>query len=329
MCIKIGLVGFGRMGREHAKQIDFISGVEIGFIIEPSPENRELARQKYANTNVQIFTDLTAVLGHHQVDGWIVTSSTKSHIEIARALLIKQQKVLLEKPLAITGAQALEIRDLVKDGSSNLMLGHILLWSREFKAFLEEAQKRGKITSIHASRQRPEAHREIYLGEPLFSIVMVHDFYCIQTLMHGVEPTTFDGETKPNISVGDDFSMAQLGWEDNASALIEANYLLPTTPFTEAIDEISATGEGWYANLRYGSGVITVLNQDGLRDIPIGGYEGEGIGSYFDEALRSEINDFCSLLRGKIEVPFGARYQDACQVQGWIDRLIASSREDH
>lgn len=329
MSIRIGLVGFGRMGREHAKQIDFISGVEIGFIVEPNRENYELARQKYANTDVQIFTDLIAVLGNHHVDGWIITASTKSHIEVARALLLKQQKVLLEKPLAISGTQALEIQDLVKDGSSNLMLGHILLWSREFKAFLQEVQKRGKITSIHASRQRPEKHRKIYLGEPLFSLVMVHDLYCIQTLMHGAEPTTFDGETKLNVSLGDDLSIAQLGWEDNAGAYVEANYLLPTTPFTDAIDEISATGEGWYANLRYGSGVITVLDQEGLRNIPIGGYEGEGIDSYLDEALRSEINDFCSLLQGKIEVPFGARYQDACQVQGWIDRLIASSREDH
>ena len=323
--LRIGLVGFGKMGKEHARQISYLPSMEIALVVEPHAAHLESARAILSSGSTQFFTTLSSALETEGIDGWIITSSTKTHIAIAKELLEKGCIILLEKPIAITGLQASELREVVKTDSSNLMLGHILLWSREFQALQAEVEKRGGITSIHCSRLRPTSHRVEYLGESLFSLVMVHDLYCVQSLMQGAEPLSFAGETRHHVSEGDDLSIGQLQWQDSAIAILEANYFLPTSQFTQAIDEISVTGEGWYVKLAYESGLITVLDDAGLRTIRVRPFDEEGLDSFFDDALRNEIKHFGALIQGKLPVPSGAKYEDACQVQNWIDRLISSS----
>ena len=104
--MKIGIIGFGNMGFSHAQQLSYIEGAEIAVVIEPHAANLEKAREYYTGKKVTFFSDLEAGLGDSNVEAWIVASSTNSHVAISKRLLELGFKVLLEKPLANSFAEA-------------------------------------------------------------------------------------------------------------------------------------------------------------------------------------------------------------------------------
>ena len=59
--------------------------------------------------------------------------STSEHVHVATKLLRAGKHVLLEKPIAETLTQAESLAPLINADSSNLMLGHIVLFNSEFK----------------------------------------------------------------------------------------------------------------------------------------------------------------------------------------------------
>lgn len=297
--LQIGLVGFGRMGQEHARQIANSGDMELVLIVEPGQANLVAAHGSPSASEAEIFADLENGIEVCEVDGWIVSSPTKSHVGITRALLEKDQRVLLEKPIADRRASAQELADLVQPDSANLMMGHILLWSPEFQELRTKVALHGNIHEISALRQRSHSHRIDYPGESLFSLLMVHDLYCIQSLTKGREPTNIVGQTRTHAAGGEHWAKAHLTWDDSTVATAESNYFLPDHPADLIDDEISVRGESWSEMIEYHGN--------------------------FDRALRNELAHFAALLRGEVEVPIGARYADALQIQGWVDTLISSA----
>lgn len=287
------------MGQEHARQMADSVEMHVSVIVEPSQENLARARQFKGLSEAQLFVDLERGLAEGKVDGWIVSSPTKSHVGITRALLEKDQRVLLEKPIADSRESAGELQDLVQSDSANLMMGHILLWSPEFRELRSKVDTHGNIQEISALRQRSQSHRIDYPGESLFSLLMVHDLYCIQSLTEGKEPIEIFGTTRSHSAGGENWATAHLTWADSTVATAESNYFLPDLPAGLIADEISVRGEKWIETVEY---------------------HGD-----FDQALRNELAHFAALLRGEVAVPRGARYEDALQVQGWVDRLILSA----
>lgn len=326
--MKIGIVGFGAMGTMHADQIGYLEGVEISRVVEPGRENRAKAQVYFANTQVEIFEGLEDALLNSALDGWIVTSSTKTHIPIAEKLLTLGHKVLLEKPLAQSYEEARQLKDLVKHDSSNLMLGHILLWNKQFKLLREEVQKLGEIFSIRCSRERFAGTRLLYQGESPFSLLMVHDLYTAHSLMSGSQPTEFSAQVRKHPEGGVDLAQGQLTWSNGAFATFLANYLIPDgIPGGGNIDEFIVSGDGWRVQLIYDSGVITVTTPAGIRSVSVPLPVRRGATSYFDDALRNELEHFFDVIRGKSSILKGSSYEDACQIQGWISKFITLTQE--
>jgi UDP-N-acetylglucosamine 3-dehydrogenase len=289
------------MGQDHARIVKSLDGAKVTVVVEPNQENLDLARKMLASDGVSYFSDLQEALRSDRVDGWIVSSSTYSHVEVTRALLRSGAKVLLEKPIAESIQSALELKDYVELESSNLMMGHILLWSEEFSSLLNRVVARGEIREIRAFRPRSASHRIDYPNESPFSLLMVHDLYCIQVLTRGVEPSSIQGSTFLHEKGGVDRAIGILEWPNGASAHAESNYLIPDDSEVKSEDYISVKGLDWEESVRYKGN--------------------------FDLALRNELQHFMALLRGETKVPLGARYDDAIQIQRWVDTLMASAQQ--
>jgi predicted dehydrogenase len=327
--MKIGLVGFGSMGTLHANQLRHIEDVDISIIVEPGVKNRDNAKTYFASMEVEIFEKLDDALSKNAPDAWIVTSSTNTHIPIAQKLLSKGHKVLLEKPLAESYKTACLLKDFVKKDNSNFMLGHILLWNKEFQFLRSEVKKLGEITSIKCSRERFAGTRLLYPGESPFSLLMVHDLYTVHSLMSGIQPAKFSAQVRKHPKGGVDLAQGQLSWTNGAFASLLANFLIPDEIEGGGnIDELTVSGSGWRVQLIYDSGFITLTTAAGVRVLPVPPPLRDGARNYFDDALRSEQEDFFDLIRGKSSVMNGASYDDACQIQEWISRFIALTEEN-
>jgi len=325
--MKIGIIGFGNMGFSHAQQLSYIEGAEIAVVIEPHGANLEKARRYYIGKNVAFFSDLETGLQDSNIEAWIVASSTNSHVVISKRLLELGFKVLLEKPLASSLSEAENLSSFVKKDSTNLMLGHILLWNLEFQMLCEEVKKLGKINAINCSRQRSADHRTNYPGESPFTLTMIHDLYTVFKLLDGQAPINFSAQTREHAQGGVDWAQAQIAWADNVIASFTANFHIPNGT-VGGIDEISLYGDGWLVNLIYDSGVISVTTESGIRKINVPSPNNEGATNHFDFALREEIQHFLKVIAGNLSVPLGARYEDACAMQKWLDNLISLTKSE-
>lgn len=327
--IKLGIIGFGGMGKLHAEQLRYFENASVIAIVEPDHANLTNAETFFLGENVIFFNDVESALENTRADGWIVSSSTKTHISITKILLERGYKVLLEKPLSRTLDEAKAIGPLVEPESNNLMLGNILIWNREFQLLKEEVSRLGKINAINASRQRSANHRERYPDESPFALTMVHDLYTIYSLLDGKLPTRFSAQQRRHNLGGVDLVQAQLAWNDNLFAGLQANFLIPDDIHGGGnIDEFSVAGEGWLVRLRYDSGFLWIAQGGNIRLVDIDLSQREGIKDYFDDALRSELEHFIKLIKGLAKVPLGARYLDACHVQSWIDHFISLVEEE-
>ena len=61
-------------------------------------------------------------------EAWVVACTTAAHVSVATRLLECGKTVLLEKPISDDLDNALSLKPLVKTDSSNLMIGHIILF---------------------------------------------------------------------------------------------------------------------------------------------------------------------------------------------------------
>ena len=324
----LGIVGFGGMGLYHARQLQHISDATVLVVVDPIAANQERAREFFGNQRVEIFSNIMQALEKVGVAGWIVASSTATHIPITRAILERGGIVLLEKPIAKSLIEAESIAPLVLEDSTNLMMGHTLLWHRQFKTIQELLKSRGRFKAIYASRPRSEDHRVRYPGETPFSLTMVHDLYTLFALVEGREPIRFSATQREHHEGGADVALAQLHWEDGLLASLRADYLIPDSVAAEVSrDELEIAGDDWSMQLPYDKGFIRLSSSGGLTEIPCELPPRNGVNDFYEDAIRNELEHFIALVRGSAVVPIGARYRDACRIQQWIDRFIALAEE--
>lgn len=326
--LKVGIIGFGAMGKMHADQIAYLDYVEIVSVVETFPDNRIAAEKYFNNQGTVVYEDLTVALEASVLDGWIVTSSTKSHIAITKQLLEYGASVLLEKPIGESLESAKSLSNLLKKDPSKLMLGHILLWSKEFLAFKSVVEQAGSLYSMSCARNRSADHRVRYPGESPISLIMVHDLYMVHNLMAGKEPKKFSAQIRNHQLGGMDLALGQLGWENNEFASFVAHFLVPEgLPEEVNADQISAWGDDWMAKMTFGKGEIEFHSRGNSRVIAIDPPTRLGATNYFDDALRSEQECFFEVIKSKASIPLGATYEDACQIQGWVDTFNSLTQD--
>lgn len=326
--LELGIIGFGNMGRLHAEQLKYLPNVRVSAIVDTDEKNREDARNFFGQRSVGVFSDVDEALNASEVRTWVVASSTDTHIHIVERLLKRACKVLLEKPIATTLEEAESIRSLVHENSANVMMGHILLWHREFLAVKSLLPEVGKIHSIFASRQRSRDHRVRYPKETPFSLTMVHDLYSVFALLSGASPSSLFAQQRAHEQGGIDLALAEITWRtpEEILAIFHANFLLPKgLPGGSTIDDLQISGENGVIRLNYESGYLTVLSAGAAREVEVPRPKGTGLESFFDDALRRELENFVDVARNQGAVPIGARYEDACQIQNWIESLIKSA----
>ncbi|MDL2323485.1 Gfo/Idh/MocA family oxidoreductase, partial [Bacteroidales bacterium OttesenSCG-928-A17] len=115
--LKIGLVGLGLIGKEHAESIARIPGIELVAITEFNKELLE-AQKKYLG--VKAYSDYKEMIDNEDLD--VVHNCTPNvlHYEINKYALEKGIHVYSEKPLAMTVAQGEELTELArKKGLAN------------------------------------------------------------------------------------------------------------------------------------------------------------------------------------------------------------------
>ncbi|MCH9654553.1 MAG: Gfo/Idh/MocA family oxidoreductase [Planctomycetes bacterium] len=314
--MKIGVIGLGRFGRLHALTLSRLAEAELVGVVARRQES--LAAISKELPDVSGWTNLTQAIEESDAEAWVVACTTRSHVTVARELLERDKVVLLEKPIAESLEEAESLATLVQPDSSNLMIGHIVLFNSEYQQLREVARERGPISYIDCVRHRPASIVENFPGENPLHAAMVHDLYATQVLLDCAEPDHFSAQFHRTATGDIDLAVAQLKWNDGPVASFAASYLTPAGMPPRGIDRTEVFGVGWSARIEPNPRPISVWDSEASWPLAL-----EVRANPPSGMMAEELRCFCRVVRKMEAVPTGATYKDAMQVQRWMEKLNA------
>ena len=314
--VKIGVIGLGRFGRLHALTLAGLAEAELVTVV--ARRQQSLDRIHTELPDVPGWLDLGRAVDESDAEAWVVACSTEDHVSVTRLLLQAGKSVLLEKPIANCLPDAESLAPLVKVDSSNLMLGHILLFNSEFKQLREEVSRRGRPTLIDCVRHRPATIVTDFPGENPLVAAMIHDLYSAQVLIGCEEPKRFTSQFHCTRDGHVDVALAQLEWPNGTLGSFKASYLTPKGMAPRGFDRMEVCGEGWAARILPNPRPVEVWDERAQWPMAL---EIRTDSSGPTGMMAEELRCFCRVVRGQCPVPAGATYSDALQVQRWIHRL--------
>ena len=218
---RICVVGAGRWGMNHIRTLDGL-GMLAG-VVEASVATREALQEQFPG--VRLFPNTREAVAEG-FDGFTVATPAETHFRIAKFLIEQGQHVLVEKPLTLKTADALELKQLAAEKGVNLMVGHLLLFHpaiQTMKKLIGEG-KIGRLQYLYSNRLNLGAVRT---EENILWSFAPHDISIFQYLIGDlpVEIVSRGGKfLQPDIH---DSSMTVLTYPNNVVGHIFVNWLHP------------------------------------------------------------------------------------------------------
>lgn len=320
--VRAAVVGLGRFGRLHSLTLNGLAETELVGVVARRDASLQALQEELPG--IPGWTNLEEAIDECDAEAWVVACTTAAHVEVTRTLLKAGKTVLLEKPISESLEEALSLQPLVREDSSNLMVGHIVLFNSEFRQLQDEVKARGPLSYLNCVRHRPASIVEDFAGENPLHAAMVHDLYVAQALLKRAEPSHFSCQYHHTSSGVIDLALAQLRWETGAVATFAASYLTPTGMPPRGFDRTEVFGQGWAARMEPNPRPIEVWDDAASWPLAL---EIRTDSSGPTGMMAEELRCFCRVVRGVEAVPVGATYSDALQVQKWLDRLDQAGRE--
>ena len=108
MSTKVGVIGAGIMGAEHAQLLSsVVSGAEVTAVSDPDPERA--AQTAATCRNARPFANPLDLIRDKSVDAVLVASPDQTHAALVLACLEVEKPVLCEKPLAPSVDECLKV----------------------------------------------------------------------------------------------------------------------------------------------------------------------------------------------------------------------------
>lgn len=236
MSVNIGIIGFGRIGAEHAGWLAAAEGVETTTVFDPTPARRELARSrglKLADSMEAIFDDTT-------IDAVLIATPSAMHVEPAAASLMAGKHVMIEKPMALNLEQAKRLAYLAAERGRVLSVFHNRRWDIDYLTvkWAIEAGRFGKLINIEsrisqwASCVGPAAkeYRPNWRNEATFGGGGLYDWGShlldqMWRLLWPARPVRVFAQLRGNVWSADcdDFARVCIDFDNGAVGLVEIN----------------------------------------------------------------------------------------------------------
>ena len=148
---KVGLAGLGYWGPNLARNFDELA--ELAWLCDLSDENRERFATRFPGARMT--ADFDELLADEAVEAVILATPVTTHFELAKRALEAGKHVLVEKPPALTGAEAEELVTTAEEQERVLMPGHLLLYHPGVARFKEliESGELGEVLYVYGNRQ--------------------------------------------------------------------------------------------------------------------------------------------------------------------------------
>ncbi|MBS9475659.1 Gfo/Idh/MocA family protein [Ancylobacter radicis] len=279
--IRVGVIGVGVMGYNHARVLCDLPGAELVGIADPDEAQRAKVAAMLGCNAVASIGDLIE-LG---VDALVVAAPTHLHHDVALAAINAGKHVLVEKPIAPTVAEAEAIVAAAKAKGLALMVGHVERFNPAVEA-VKNAIRGEEILSIGITRVGPFPPRMSNVGVVIDLAVHDIDLICHFTGSHIVD---VQPQVKAAVADREDIALLQFRTANGVLAHINTNWL---TPFKARTVHVATRNKYVIGDL------LTRQVTECFDYKPDGSYSMRHLPVAYAEPLRVELTRFLEAVRG-------------------------------
>ena len=175
--LDVAILGSGRMAEVHAAAL--AANPRFGRLAAVHGRNAAAARKLAKAHGARASTSLAEVLSDPRIRAVVVATPTATHREFVLSALDAGKHVLVEKPLALSTAEAGEIVRAAEAQERIVMVAHCVRWFHEVQALLSKLEAIGQPRTARASRVAGDPGgwytQVAHSGGVCFDL-MVHDF---------------------------------------------------------------------------------------------------------------------------------------------------------
>ncbi len=226
--IRWAVIGVGRFGRVHARILDQLAGSKLAVLVNRNPERLADAGREFPG--VRLEEDYAAVCEDSSIDAVSITTHWQDHFEVAKVALEAGKHVFLEKPMAETSAECVELLRIAESAKGELMVGHVCRFDPRVTVAKEaiDAGRIGRVVSMHAKRNLPKAPGHIRLDK--ISPLMGDGIHDADLMMWFLDRAPSEIYAR-NVQYGG-FRYPDLGWAmlhfgEDAVGVVETVWCLP------------------------------------------------------------------------------------------------------
>jgi len=217
--VRVGVVGVGIMGSNHARVLADLPGVELVGVADPGAGHRALLAQVL---NCEACDDIETLL-ELGIDAAVIAAPTHLHHDLALTCIKRGVHVLVEKPIASNIEEGRAITAAAKRAGVTLMVGHVERFNPAVQA-IKEAIRGEDILSIAITRVGPFPPRMSNVGVVID--LAVHDIDLIRWFTDS-EIIEVQPQLKSAIAEREDIALLQFRTASGVLAHINTNWLTP------------------------------------------------------------------------------------------------------
>lgn len=293
--VRMALFGPGGFGQERARALRANPYVEFAACYSPVEEERVACQREFG---AQAVESEATIWDDPSIDAVILSTPNHLHLEHTRMAAATGKHVFVEKPIAPTVADAMQMIQSCQQSGVTLMVGHNdrrRERTRIMKRYLEEGRL-GRSLAVEANNSNPggldippgdwRGSRQSCPGGSLIQLG-IHKSDTLQYLIGPVARVTGWQRRLAVEADIDDVTTALLEFENGALGYLGAHYNVPHTRFVHIL--------GTEANLRWDRAMGLVFETKEISErIPVNE----------NDTLQEEIDEFvqCILTGARPEV---------------------------
>jgi len=220
--LKVGVIGAGAWGRNHVRTAAASSEAELVAICDTNPEARVSLMKQYPGATV---TDSAARL-LEKVEAVIVATPATSHAELGNMAIEAGVPALIEKPFALTVADAEQLAEKAEKRNVPILVGHLLEYHPVVERLKEMLEKRelGDLYYLYSQRVnlgqiRPDENALWSFGPHDVSVAL---------FLLGEMPVTLSAQGRSYLQRGiEDVVFLNLMFESGVMAHVQMSWLDP------------------------------------------------------------------------------------------------------
>ncbi|RCL51368.1 MAG: gfo/Idh/MocA family oxidoreductase [Synechococcus sp. MED-G71] len=165
--VKVGVIGIGSMGWNHARVLSLLRDAELVGVADPDAARGALAKEQFG---CEWFADYNALIP--EVEAVCIAVPTLLHHPVGMACLQAGVHVLIEKPIAASEQEARELIAAAEQAGRLLQVGHIERFNPAFRELLNVVANE-EVVVLEGRRHSPHADRANDVSVVLD--LMIHD----------------------------------------------------------------------------------------------------------------------------------------------------------